>query len=401
MVSFKIFLDQLRRWSARYSLALLIGILLMISDLLGLPSSPVLFLLGLASAAYGMFDIGRRVYQDKRTLALIYDQERLHGPIVAPYEHPYNSWSQFSLGPMHAVNNAMLDARLASGRAIRIDRNEKIWKPGAQHVEELRRLISLKLDSDERKIRLSSDLLPDTDVVRVQQTIYSAFRVTNRLGSYEIRQRGNSRELIDSAEILLRAGRLPTLARSKCSNHLGVDVIAFTDGRIIIPKQAEKTGLSAGLLAPSGSGSVDWNDLRDHDNLLIGLAGAMRREMSEELGLRPSQVPELHAVRVLGYVRMSHLGGKPQFFGVARLNVVREQVRGRETRYVHDYRSISFDPNRGIDDVVEAIRSFMDEYRPQISFPLYINLQIVLRWLTENQDAAGWLGISPRSEHPA
>jgi hypothetical protein len=315
---------------------------------------------------------------------------------VKPYEHLYDDWQQFKLKHWHAVNNPSLDARLTSGRIIRIDRNEQMWKPEEHHVEELRRLLSLRLDSDEDKIRLSSDLLPSTDLVRVQRTAYSAFLVTNRLGSYEIRERGNSREPIDADEIILRAGRLPTLARSRCSNHLGVDVLAFTiDGRIIITVQSNKNQLSPDLLAPSGSGSVDWAELGECDDLITVLAGAMRREMSEELGLPQSELPDLRAIRVLGYARMSHLGGKPQFFGVVRLNLVHEQIQGIEEQYIQDYREICFDPERGIDDVVNAIRSFDRRYRTQMSFPLYINLQMVLRWLTGNPEAAGWLGISP------
>jgi 8-oxo-dGTP pyrophosphatase MutT (NUDIX family) len=396
MVTFKIFLNRLRRWSSRYSWALVVGIVLIFSDLVGLPSSPVLFVLGIGSAGYGVFEIALRVSQDVRTLRRMYGQERLGGPIVKPYEHPYDDWQEFELKQWHAVNNPSLDARLASGRIIQIDRNEQMWKPKGQHVEELRRLLSLRLDSDEHKIRLSSDLLPSTDMVQVQRTAYSAFLVTNRLGPYEIRERGNSRELIDADQVILRAGRLPTLARSKCSNHLGVDVLAFTtDGRIIVTVQSNKNQLSPDLLAPSGSGSVDWDDLRGHEDLIGALAGAMRREMSEELGLPPSEVPDLRAVRVLGYARMSHLGGKPQFFGVIRLNLVHEQVRGIERRYIHDYREICFDPEQGIDDAVKAIRAFDHRYRSQMSFPLYINLQIVLRWLTGNANAADWLVLQP------
>ncbi len=73
----------------------------------------------------------------------------------------------------------------------------------------------------------------------LQRTDYSAFIVTNRIGSVELRERGAQRPLVDTGEVLLNAGRIPRLSRSRCSNHSGVDVLAVTDdGRVLITRQA-------------------------------------------------------------------------------------------------------------------------------------------------------------------
>lgn len=147
--------------------------------------------------------------------------------------------------------------------------------------------------------------------------------MTNRLAAYEYRRRGSRHEVLPFAEIGLDAeGRIPKLARSRCSNHVGVDVLAVSDGLILLQRQSFRNGLNAGLVTGSGSGSADWADLTSPEveqDLGRLVRQAMRREMGEELGLSAADLPGLDDIRLVGYGRMTSLGGKPQFYGVARL----------------------------------------------------------------------------------
>jgi 8-oxo-dGTP pyrophosphatase MutT (NUDIX family) len=388
----KIYLGRLSRWTARHSWPLAFGIILLAFDIAGLSPGghPVLLLGGLLAIGYGIVEIATKGMKDVRELRRIYDRPHVSTTLSAPYELPYDSWQQLTLHSLRAVTSAEVNERLSAGAPIATEREARLWKPGGKR-EEVRRLLRLRLDVDEEKIRLSEDLLPGSGSVRLQRTKYSAFLVTNRLGSVELREQGNTRPRLDEQD-LLTAGRIPRLSRSSASNHLGVDVLAVTDdGRILITRQSPKNMLSPGLLAPSGSGSVDWADFTAGDDLGTVLRRAMRREMCEELGLATSAVPDLDSVRLLGYARLTNLGGKPQFFGVVRTGDIHGRVRGGERRYISDHLTIDFEPERGIAEVLRALDSFENEHRDELSFPLFLNLQMFRQWLTKGGQAAQWL----------
>jgi hypothetical protein len=394
MILLRIFLGRFLRWSVRHTWSLVIGIVLLVVDVVGLAGSSVFFLVaGLLSVGYGVLEIVRKATDDWQRLQRIYERERPDGPVVGQYEAPYDGWEEIELNSWRAVTDARINARLINGEKTAIERTPELWLPSGRY-EELRKLLRVRLDADEKKIRLSRDFLPDSATISFQQTVYSAFLVTNRLGLYKLRERGSEREILDSEEVLLRAGRIPTFDRSRCSNHLGVDVLAISsDGRILVTRQSAGNQVSRGLLAPSGSGSVDWDDLHEQDELVTLLARAMRREMCEELGLHSTETPELDSILPLGYARFSHLGGKPQFFGVARLDAANGRVRGIERRYIDDHLTIHFDPGRGVDELVQTIDKFESNHRNEMSFPLHVNFQMVRRWLATDDQAGAWLGL--------
>lgn len=322
----------------------------------------------------------------------IYDRPRLGGPPAKHYQGPYRDWQEIDHGDWHAITNTAVNEYLASGGSIPVERIPRLWKPRGE-CEEIRKLAALRLDSDEDKVRMAEDLLPGMTGIALQPTKYSAFLVTNRLGAYEILEQKSDRELLDPDAILLAGGKLPTLADSSCSNHIGVDVLAFvTSGRMLVTRQTRANHLSPGLLAPSGSGSVDWADLHERDDLTRMLSRAMRRELSEELGIRSAEVSELDSLRLLGYARFSHLGGKPQFFGVARLEPTRERVDSTTDRYVAEHLTVDYDPRGGVDGLLRALDAFEQKHRDEISFPLHVNILMVRSWLTANGQAASWLG---------
>jgi hypothetical protein len=381
------------RWITRRPWFLTIGIVLIVFDVAGLsPAQPVLLVGGVASTIYGIFDIVNKTVQDFRALRQIYDRPLGATPLDKPYEYPYDSWQPLELRGMRAVIDPVINERLFGNARISADRNEEVWRP-AGDCENLRTLMRLRLDMDERKIRLSSDLFADTDSVVLQRTSYSAFIVTNRIGSVELRKRGVTRPLVDVEEVLLNGGRIPQLKRSKCSNHLGVDVLAVTDdGRVLITRQGQGTEISQKLLASSGSGSVDWADYHQGDDLNTVLRRAMAREMCEELGLSRPLTPSPDSIMLLGYARLSNLAGKPQFFGVVRMRSVAQKVSAAERRYIDDHLNIWFDPGRGVPDLLEALASFEAKHRFELSFPLYLNLRFFQQWLTSSPAAVNWLG---------
>lgn len=133
----------------------------------------------------------------------------------------------------------------------------------------------------------------------------------------------------------------PLAETSNLGNHVGATAITITkDGRILIYCQHENM-ISPGALLLGGSGSVDWNDIKDSGNsgdfLTITKFG-MAREFFEESGLyhrgfwaslrfwdkRAWKRKEVFKIAqnmiVTGYFRWISRCGKPELVGVARLD---------------------------------------------------------------------------------
>ncbi|RZU45976.1 hypothetical protein EV284_0626 [Streptomyces sp. BK022] len=387
----RIVMGRLGRLSALHGTLLLLGVVGLVISLVGLDAGSMLALtLGLAGIVLSVIGIVAQVGEDWVRVSRIYFDARAK-PFDASYSAPYDGWSRLRFQGHSSVHSEELDARLRDDPVIPVEIEPGLWNVPAE-CEEARQLVRVQLDFDDDKIRLHDDLVAEADVVRVQRTRYSAHTVTNLLGEKVLRERQRRHELVQGDAVLLRNGLIPRLRYSRCSNHLGVDVVAVSSsGRVVLTLQGERNTTNAGMLAPSGSGSMDWADLQAGPDLLGVVKSAMLREMSEELGLRRSERVGSGDVRVLRYTRVTNWGGKPQFFGVARLGDVREQVRGIEHRYHRDHFSIEFDPDGGARHFVATIRDYVQDNAARVSFPLYETLDVLCSWLERDPRAWGWL----------
>ncbi|MEU9306309.1 hypothetical protein [Streptomyces sp. NPDC048256] len=387
----RIILGRFGRLSALHGSLLGLGVLGVVISLVAFDGgSLVALLLGLFSILASLIGIIAQIVEDWARVSRIYRDTRA-SPFDASYAAPYDGWSRLHFNEFSSVHSEELDTRLRSDPDIPLQIEPGLWGVPSE-CEEVRRLVRVLLDFDDDKIRICDDLLPDTDRVRVQKTQYSAHAVTNLLGEVVLRERQRRRELVSSEAVLLRNGTIPRLRYSNCSNHLGVDVVAVTSGgRVVLTLQGEKNDTSQGMLAASGSGSMDWKDLLHCPDLVRLAKNTMLREMSEELGLRSRVTVGPDDVRVLRYVRVTTWGGKPQFCGVARLSEVNEEVRGIERRYHRDHFSIDFDPEGAAREFVTTVRGYVEEHAKRISFPLYETLDVLCLWLERDADAWPWL----------
>jgi hypothetical protein len=311
------------------------------------------------------------------------------------YEEPYDSWRTLQSDKGTGITSDEVNRRLIRDEAIELRIAPSRWRP-PEELNHLRKILRTRLDKDEIKIHLRSDLLPDTASVELQKTPYSAFLVTNNAARVEIRRRGATRSEVDFAGHFLVDGRLPRLDRDSLSNHLGVDVVAIERRRIVLVRQGARSTLSPELLAPSGSGSADWKDVGDRRDLGSVVKHAMMREMCEELGINRRSAPEISQFRLIGYARLTHLGGKPQFYGVCRVSErIRERVTSKEERYTDDFSSIDIGSTPTVTSTTAAIKKFMTLHQRELSLPLHVNLLLASDWLEQDHTAAAWLGISP------
>lgn len=102
------------------------------------------------------------------------------------------------------------------------------------------------------------------------------------------------------------------------SDHIGISTLAVTtDGYVIILHQNDKALTSTDRLTPSGSGSVDFSDLRPDSDFRETLKAAAERELREETNLPAGRIGH---TEVIGFYRDLGRGGKPEFCCLTRLN---------------------------------------------------------------------------------
>jgi hypothetical protein len=199
--------------------------------------------------------------------------------------------------------------------------------------------------SDDRKIGLSGNLLAGKGEISLEVFPISFFDslLTNgaagkilmipSLGEcYDFRKLFpvyddgmNLKELSDSGEL---------------ANYIGVSTLlisGYHQKYLYIPRQSELNNQSAGLRAPSGSGSLDWGDLTfwgGHDSvgapdysLRATVIRGMERELREELlnlinlNMNNSGLK----TQIMGYFRMYERAGKPEFVGISVVSGIHDQ----------------------------------------------------------------------------
>ena len=107
-----------------------------------------------------------------------------------------------------------------------------------------------------------------------------------------------------------------------CSLQGGVEVIAVSkDYYLRLAIQATVAQFSGGTRAPLASGSMDWEDQEGCETLKQLICEAGRRELIEEWGKNHRTVLRFKKGKIqpIGFFRMPHRGGKPQFVVFARL----------------------------------------------------------------------------------
>lgn len=320
------------------------------------------------------FAVGLRDYRESRRR---YVTQEL-APQIWQYDAPYDTWQELGDGRRHAIYSPELNRRLAADDPIRVSVDGE-WQPRSRATDHYKRL-----PKQESKYRLASDLLGDSDSVRFQKTDYAAFRVTNRLAYAHWWDTATDVPGL-TFEDVERSGTLPVLARSNCSNHIGGDILAIGEGALFLQRQKQNNGMYPGLWVASASGSFDLAD-KVSDRLQDLVKTGLLRELEEEMGLPPRQVPSLADTKVIGYARATYLGGKPQFYGVCRIGDV--QPRPKDA-YVDDFERLEF--RGGAAGVMQVLREFAAAHPGELAPPLEMLIQVLEQWLRTDPGAAAWL----------
>lgn len=173
---------------------------------------------------------------------------------------------------------------------------------------------------------------------------------------------------------------------SPSANFLGASTIVLTkDMRLIIGKQADYSKANKGRFAPSGSGSVDYTDIKKackyynkkEDKLSFNevLQYAMEREFCEECNYQLNSSKKKMSTLIIGYARLLERGGKPDYFGISYLDeeisVLQNDIRKSEYGLVGRMLTIHV---KTYDDIPDKLEEFCNHYIPErrISIQLYL-----------------------------
>lgn len=288
---------------------------------------------------------------------------------------------------------------------------KKLWKLKAK-AQELLPFAILRLKGksyvfNDRKVRLNSDILLNNEQIKMpiklQKTSYFNGLASNEMSYIQLSVRTTSdlkntaTEIYNGLNLFLdrisdKTFQIQPLSSSSCSNHVGISTMAITtDQVVIITGQSRNNIQSRRLLAPSGSGSIDWNDAVKHKDLFTTLITAAERELCEECGINPKDVQM--KTKVIGFARVLSRGGKPEFFCITEIFQTSAEIEQNHSDQEHIftsfnhadqlYKKISLEP----DLVIQSVQEFCTNYKKNISASLSLNLRFMAEYLHEGNSA--------------
>lgn len=252
-------------------------------------------------------------------------------------------------------------------------------------------------------VRMASDLITPIEnerlSVTVQRSNFYAGLCTNELASRSIYSKDQLNmaapgiEKFDGRTLWLERNLpkqshriLLSLSSPLCSNQIGISTLALTtDGRVPIVKQGAGSAQSAGLNAPSASGSLDWDDIEFEDTLQELIVRGVERELIEECSIKREHIIK---TVVVGHARLLHRGGIPEFFCFTLLSKDANFSfrRHAEINYVEAVRQqIAMHHTGNLDFIhaIETLAKLHSDEDPNNSIQLLLNIHFVRNYLIQ------------------
>lgn len=251
----------------------------------------------------------------------IFNKElKLDGTLVrAGYKINYEGLGQI-------IQSPKLNEYLFNGGLLFFELNNKKWLAPTEILEEwqTKLLISAKRERriifDSKKVRLVSDPIVDlnrqTVNIEIQPTSYMQGFWTNEAARFDLKL--ESRTIFRGSSLFIHDSVISPLGSTQNANFIGISTLLIGNGVVLpVVRQSARSAISNSKIAPSGSGSMDWEDIYENDeNFNQIICRAAERELREEMGL-PFDI--VLKSQVIGFQRLIGRGGKPEFFCVTWL----------------------------------------------------------------------------------
>lgn len=281
----------------------------------------------------------------------------------------------------HAINQAFVN-----GADAELDVKRSNFDMNNVHDAVREKLINAKRESgalifDGAKVRMCEDLQQINNSFQklvLERTSYFSTVMTNDAINSEIVLSGRHTPIYSGRETCFPHGQIPPLSKSDASNQIGASTLAITnDGFLVLMVNGKSSAIASGKMTSSGSGSSDWKDLNSEFGLTAFIRKTALRELSEELGI---ELLSIATSGVIGYGRFIDRGGKPEFFGVARLSVGRSEIRVSKPEKKFMQFSEFYELEKKIPvglSLQKAAKYFLENHEPELSNSLFWNLKVL------------------------
>jgi len=223
-----------------------------------------------------------------------------------------------------------------------------------------RRLLKKNMIFNGRLVQQLSDLRLDRKSAEVALAGYFDYQCTNEIAYRCYVSKTDMGYSFHGADLVFTDNVLRPLEETYCADIIGISTLVITKNRrIIIGCQAETSMANPSRFAPSGSGSMDYKDIKScgSDDFLDLLSYAMKREFCEEFN---QSIFSHLKTKVIGYARLMERGGKPDYFGISYLDeevTATPDIRHSELLYADNSIMLSFD---SVDEIPHVLRRFCD-----------------------------------------
>ena len=280
-----------------------------------------------------------------------------------------------------AVNNF-----LGNGGKIKFSYLDDRWElPKVLRDEWIGRLLQKarrekRIVFDSGKVRLQNDLALSnsgkTIEIKVQPTSYLHGFWTNEAAMLDLKQESST--VFQGDSLYMLENTVSALIDSQCANSIGVSTLLIGYGsKLPLVTQSARSAVSNSKIAPSGSGSMDLEDIRKDDlDFNEVVCRAAERELIEEMGL-PSGI-KLKS-QVIGYCRLLSRGGKPEFFCVTWLEseIQNNQLSRIEKLFTHHAAAAAVDWGEPWRNIASRLRSLAKTNESTYSLSLQCSLDFL------------------------
>lgn len=164
---------------------------------------------------------------------------------------------------------------------------------------------------------------------------------------------------------------------SLMNNHIGVSTLAVSkDGYAVLLRHNNRSAMFVNKLLPSGSGSVDYSDMKGQSDFRRCITRAAERELREETSIPKKMIV---SSRVIGFYRDLNRGGKPEFCCLSLLDgnkyELTEHIRPNNSEQRDDFQFIKlFEQGRFVCDAFEEFDFITSD---DCSLSLFMNLYLL------------------------
>ncbi len=230
-------------------------------------------------------------------------------------------------------------------------------------------------------VRLMVEPYHDRKHVHIQKARYFDLLCTNEISFRNFRSHHLLKTYFFGKSLLVDDNNtiLP-LEHSACANVIGSSTLVITsDNQILGSKQGNFARANTNRFVASGSGSVEWKDVKGTTSFLDVVIKAAEREFFEETNTS-ARVVHIQT-KVIGYARILERGGNPDFFCVSRVDKPASYFTSKRMRFSESGIQVQANPlpfNKTANDLRGALHRFCEKEAAQeaISIQLWVFAQI-------------------------